>query len=242
MTPPVPKGLCDQAAQWELLHRWERSELGKALRQIGLTYGEIQELVPVPKGTLSNWCRDIQLTDAQIEAITSRTGPGSRAGIPVDTQCRRREEIAAIRSEARAFGVSHLNDSFFVAGVALYWGEGSKTKRSLELSNSDPAALHLFVCWVRHYFDHNAAFTLALHLHEGNDEKAAMRFWRDAVGLPDARFTKTFTKPAGTGHRKNHLQHGVCRIRVRRSTDYWIRTMVWIEIARRQPWPLHRSA
>lgn len=82
MRPQIPQELLDRAAEWDDLHRWERSELGKALRRLGLTYGEIRELIPVPKGTLSYWCREIQLTPAQIVAIYERSSPSSRAGIP----------------------------------------------------------------------------------------------------------------------------------------------------------------
>jgi hypothetical protein len=37
MRPYVPKELLDQPEEWDELHRWERSELGKALRRLGLT-------------------------------------------------------------------------------------------------------------------------------------------------------------------------------------------------------------
>jgi hypothetical protein len=73
---------------------------------------------------------------------------------------------------------------------------------------------------VRRFLDSQARFVLSLHLHEGNDETAAFAYWRQATGLEDACFTKTFIKPSGTGHRKNHLPHGVCRVRVRRSSDH----------------------
>ena len=53
MRPDIPHRLIDRAAEWDDLHRWERSELGKALRRFGLTYGEIRSLIPVPKATLS---------------------------------------------------------------------------------------------------------------------------------------------------------------------------------------------
>ena len=228
----IPADLIDRAAEWDELHRWERSELGKALRRLGLTYGEIRDLIPVPKGTLSDWCREIDLSKEQIEAIRERTGPDSRRGIPVDTQWRRREEIAQIREQARRFAEDHLDDAFFMAGVVLYWGEGSKTRNDLVLSNSDPAALRAFVSWVRRYLTPNAEFVLSMHLHEGNDETAARSYWRQAIGLREARFTKTFIKARGTGHRKNHLEHGVCRVRVLQSADAWNKIMTWIEVIR----------
>ena len=99
-------------------------------------------------------------------------------------------------------------------------------------NNADPFVLTLFVGWVRVFLDEDAAFRLSLHLHEGNREPAAQRYWRAAVGLPDTAFTKTYVKPTGTGHRKNHLQHGVCRIRVCRAADHWQRTMEWIQYLR----------
>ena len=230
MTPKIPQHLLDEADEWDDLHRWERSQLGKALRALGLTYTEIQAVIPVPSGTLSNWSRDVALSQNQIDAIELRTGPHTQRGIPRDTQWRRRLEVATIRSEAAVFATGHLADTFFVAGVVLYWGEGAKTRSYLDLTNSDPAALRTFVRWVRKYLDSRAEFVLSLHLHEGNDEPAARDHWANAIGLRDPRFTKTFIKPAGTGHRKNHLKHGVCRVRVLRPSDHWNRVMVWIDV------------
>ncbi len=71
-----------------------------------------------------------------------------------------------------------------------------------------------------------------MHLHEGNDEAAAQQYWRESIGLPGAPFTRTFIKPRGTGHRKNHLVHGVCRVRARNGADKWNRVMVWIDVVR----------
>lgn len=230
MTPDVPPHLLARAGEWNDLHRWERSELGKALRRLGLTYGEIREIIPVPKGTLSYWCSGIRLDEDQVAAIVARTGPESRVGIPVDTQWRRREVIARIRAEAAAYARRHLWDPRFVAGVVLYWAEGSKTRNDLSVANADPAMLRAFIAFVRLYLDGNAEFVLSMHLHEGNDDEAARSYWRDATGLGDVDFTKTYIKPKGTGHRKNHLAHGVCRVRVRRSTDMWNRVSAWTEV------------
>ena len=236
MRPEVPQELLDRASEWDELHRWERSQLGKALRRLGLTYGEIREIIPVPKGTLSNWCREIRLSPEQIEAIVDRSSPGSRIGIPVNTQWRRRREIERIRTEARAFAERHIDDAFFIAGVALYWGEGSKTRSDLSLANADPKALRLFIAWVRAFHDSAAVFVLKINLHADNDEPTARAYWTEATGLENAEFYRTFIKPDGTGHRKNHLPHGVCQVRVRRCADHWHRTMAWVEIVASGRW------
>ncbi len=230
MRPDIPHHLIERAAEWDDLHRWERSELGKALRRFGLTYGEIRDLIPVPKATISSWCRDIRLSPGQIAAIKERSSAGARKGIPVDTQHRRRTQLNRIRADARTFSKQRLDDSFFVAGVALYWGEGAKTRNSCSLTNADPAVLRTFVSWVRSYLDAEAQFVLSLHLHEGNDDDTARAYWREQIGLLEAPFTKTYVKRAGTGHRKNHLPHGICRVRVRNPSDHWNRIVVWIDV------------
>jgi len=170
----------------------------------------------------------VKLSDAQVAAIKARTA--SRRDVPRDTQRKRRAEIEQIRADSRAFAADHLHDPLFVAGTVLYWGEGAKTCPYLLLANTDPAALRIFIQWTRSYHDRDAEFVLSLHLHHGNDESRARHWWTESLNLDDPDFTKTYIKPPGTGHRKNKLPHGVCRVRMRRSADAWHRTMAWIEL------------
>ena len=134
------------------------------------------------------------------------------------------------RSDARHFALDNLADSFWVAGTVLYWGEGSKTTRRLELANADPAGSPAI-----HGLDHDGistptpAFAAALNLHANNDEQVALLSWQRDLGLSRDDFTRSYIKPDGTGHRKNHLPHGVCRVRLRRGTDAFLKTMVWVD-------------
>ncbi|MDH3730289.1 MAG: hypothetical protein OES13_04035 [Acidimicrobiia bacterium] len=217
-----------KAEIWSDLNRWERSELARRLRGRGLSYGEIRRVIPVPKGTLSNWCSDVRLGSEQVRAIKARTT--GLAGVPRDTQRKRRAAVAALESEAAIEALGLLNDPIWATGVAIYWGEGAKTQRALSVTNADPALLRRFIVWVRRYHDEGARFVLSLHLHEGNSEEEAKEFWRESLGLPDADFHKTYIKASGTGHRKNSLPHGVCRVLMRRSADASIRTMTWIRV------------
>ena len=217
----------ERVGTWESLSRWEKSELGKDLRHLGLSYGEIMELIPVKKSTLATWCRDVRLTTDQIEAIRQRRA--QEPGIPRDTNWRRREEIAQLRSIARELALELADDPFWIAGLVLYWAEGTKGRNRVSMANADPRALRLFIRWLRIYVDPGAKFTIHLHLHEGNDEEAAKRYWRSETGLDQANFIKTFIKPKGTGHRKNHLPHGICTVRMRKASDSWNIIMEWID-------------
>jgi hypothetical protein len=222
--PEVVQG----ANNWVSLTRWERAELGRSLRRAGWTYGEIMDLLPVSKGTLAGWCKDIRLSEEQIEAIKARVP--SQKGVPRDTQRRRRAEIEAIRSAAAVEAAERVHDPFWIAGVVMYWAEGTKAKPRLDLTNSDPRALRLLISWTRRFHLPEAEFVLELHLHEGNNDTEARLFWASALGLVDPPFYATFVKPAGTGHRKNKLVHGVCRVSMTKSSDAFHRTMSWIDV------------
>ena len=228
----VGKDLRVRIELWESLSRWERSELGRDLRRAGLSYGEIMDLIPVKKSTLATWCSSVRLTEEQIEAIKSRRAP--KPGIPRDTNRKRRKQIRELRETARAQGTELMTDPFWIAGLVLYWAEGAKTRNRVSMANTDPRALRLFITWLRTYINPSAEFTLHLHLHEGNDEEAAKRFWRNETSLRSAKFIKTFIKPQGTGHRKNHLKHGVCTVRMKRPADAWNIIMEWIDLVAEQ--------
>jgi len=165
----VEPELMARIAEWDQLSRWERSEAGKDLRRLGLTYAEIMDLIPVKKSTLATWCRDIRLSDEQYAAIKERTY-GSRLGIPVDTNWRRREEVEQIRRGAQVEAPSLMSEPLWVAGTVLYWGEGYKTGSRLGMANADPAALRLFMTWSRAYHRPNAEFRARLNIHANNDE------------------------------------------------------------------------
>ena len=231
----APPEVLEAAANWQSLTRWERAEWGRRLRRVGWTYSEIMEVLPVGKGTLSGWCKEILLTEAQIAEIKARLP--TQKGVPRDTNRKRRFEIARIRELALAEVPQLITKPLWVAGTVLYWGEGYKAQRRVGMSNSDPAALRLFVRWIRTYVKDDAKFVCKLNLHFNNDEPAARHAWAEMLGMADVRFYRTFIKPEGTGHRKNHLKYGVCQVTMKRSSDSWHRIAVWIDFLQRE-WQL----
>jgi hypothetical protein len=69
----------------------------------------------------------------------------TQRGVPKDTQKLRRAAIARIRADAPARARDLAEEPLFVAGVVLYWGEGSKSRNDFLMANADPAALRLFI-------------------------------------------------------------------------------------------------
>ncbi len=195
------------------MKRWARRELGQDLRRVGLSYREIAQLVPVSRGTLSGWCRDIVLC-AEHRARLMELRP-SVIAVRDKAQRRRAASLtraAGIRDAARAEAAFLIGEPTWLAGVVAYWAEGAKTSRELLFSNSDPDLITLFVDWTRAWLAVDPQrLSAKLHLHSGQDEHERRQFWSRVSGIPVERFGKTFIKSEGTGHRKNRLWRGRCR-------------------------------
>lgn len=223
--------LLAKAERWEELKRWERRELGQALRQLGLAYREIREIIPAPQSTLSTWCKDLELPSHAKERIRAeRARLIGRRGVGKRRREQRLREIEAIRLDGMIEGRELISDPSWMAGVVAYWSEGAKSDGRLRFANSDPEMVSLFISWARRYLDLDLGrFIIALHLHSGQDELERREFWSQVTGLPLDQFRKTYIKPEGTGHRKNVLYNGTASMRVTKSTDLLHRVAGWIE-------------
>jgi hypothetical protein len=223
--------LLDRVARWSQLKRWQRRELGQELRRLGLSYREIAALIPATKGTLSGWCRDIELDRAQRERLAFR--PGRIAAARRQGLNRRNAAIAlanSIRSAAFAEVDGLRLDPFWVAGTVAYWAEGDKRSKGVRFSNSDPALVRLFLDWATSYLEVTRdRFTIMLHLHAGQDEEERQAFWSSQTKLTLDQFRKSFVKPEGSGHRKNVLYNGTAQVRVGKSTALHHRVLGWMD-------------
>ena len=230
LPPAVPAELLARAAAWPSLKRWERRALAVDLRALGLSYREIGAVIPVGRGSLSAWCRDIVLSDEQRARLASkRPTLAARRAAGERRRAKALARAKAVRETARAEAASLVREPFWVAGVVAYWAEGAKTCNELVFSNSDPAMIRLFIRWAQAYLDVDAErFTAKLHLHTGQDDQERKSNWAKETGIPVERFTKTYVKPEGSGHRKNILWAGTMSVRIRRSTSSFHRVMGWI--------------
>lgn len=220
-----------RAAAWSFMKAWERRELAHSLRRTGLSYREMSEIIPVGKGTLSIWCRDVPLTEEQLAELGRRARrgcPGHHRGAQANRR-KREMQVAAIRQGALAEVHRLATSPLWIAGVMLYWAEGSKTKHVC-MTNSDPNMVALTMRWFRESLDlADDRFRARMHLHTGQDEVETRQHWARVTGLDETVFGKTHWKKEGTGHRKNVLYRGTLQIVVTRSGDLLHRLKAWTE-------------
>lgn len=201
----------------------------ETLRKKGWSYKEIRRVLPVPKATLSGWCRSIQLTKEQKERLKKRYDTQLRGAKANQTKSKeRREEIRRIAAHEVAVPDKQ---SLKIAGAMLYWAEGSKTHHTA-LANSDPALIVFFVRWLKDVLNiAPAQLSVQLHLHRGQNDATEKLYWSRLTGIPLEKFTKTYYKPKGTGHRGNRLYHGTVRIRATGIGSTLLRETIlgWVE-------------
>lgn len=195
----------------------------------GYSYNEILAEIPVAKSTLSGWLSDIELSKEQKARIKQKQYTLIKGyNIGEWNREKRQREINIIRVAAKK-EIGYLSErEFFISGLMLYWAEGSKSGKALQICNADPSLIKFMMHWFRtalHISEDR--FTGSIHYHEGQNEETIKQFWSRLTGIPLSQFNKSFKKPPGTGHRKHYLQWGVFRIVIRRSSNLFHSVAGW---------------
>ncbi|HEY5601340.1 MAG TPA: hypothetical protein VIK81_04650 [Patescibacteria group bacterium] len=206
----------------------------QGLRRQGLSYKEILLQINVSKDTLSNWCRDIELTKKQKERLLANKLFGQRKGSIIAAENKRKlrlEVTKRIFKEAKLeLGKFKKRDRFMI-GIALYAGEGDKTDGKGGFANSDPRLIKFMMKWFLEFCKFPLSkFRGAIWLHEGLDEGKAKQYWSNLSGIPIGQFHKTYiakNKKDSKKIRKNIHQYGIFAIKFSDRKNHR-RIMGWI--------------
>lgn len=216
----------------------------QALRRQGLSYGEIKQQIPVSKGTLSEWCKDISLTKTQKLRLLNNKKFGQKKGSLVAAENKRQARIKRteqIRKKAKKDIGKLMARDKFITGVALYAAEGNKGDGKAAFANSDPKLIKFMMEWfIRFPKVPLVKIRGAIWLHEGLDEMKAKRFWSGLTGIPVDQFHKTYiakVKKDSKKIRKNIHEYGIFTIRFSNSSIHrkimgWIYALFYEKIKR----------
>ena len=215
------------------MKNWERKQLVTCLRRQGLSYSEIKQTTPfaISKSTISEWCKDIELTYEQKNRLDKLFKDGSYRGSLLGskkTQLARAKEVAEIKENARLEIAPLSKNEFKTAGLMLYWAEGNK-KHRVGVSNSDPRLIRFMMKWLREICEViDTRFKVYLNIHSGQDEAKIKKFWSRIIDLPVSQFGKSYIKKEGTGYRKNVLYNGTIKVEIC-NKDLLYKILGWIE-------------
>lgn len=184
-----------------------------------LSYGEIQKRLDVSKSTLSYWLREYPLREEEIIKLRRsnwQKGEASRERFR-NAMRRKREQLEQEVYRHQIKKLTNIKkESFFIAGLMLYLGEGDKRNRvRVGLANTDPAVVQFFVKWLKDFLRVDKdKIRVELHLYENMDIEAEKVFWEKITGLSRKQFYKTQIRKLQKGsftYKESH-RHGTCSI------------------------------
>jgi predicted transcriptional regulator len=189
------------------------------LRSEGKTVNEIAKELKVSKSSVSIWVREIQLTTEQIDRIKSISPrfPNLRANTNKEEALKQRQsyqEIGKIKTRQAS--------SLFVMGCMLYWGEGSKNRNAVKMSNADPELMKVFIRFLREEFqvtDESIAIRISAYSNNGLICEEIQSYWLKILNLPVTCMRQLIidryaTENAMKNKKKGKLPYGTCEITV----------------------------
>jgi predicted transcriptional regulator len=208
----------------------------KGLREKGFSVKEIQKKLGVSRSSVSLWVRDIKLTKKQLERLYLNKKTGALRGsiIGAKKKQKEREELTCkLMKEGEGEVGSTSKRDRFIAGIALYYGEGGKTDGDVSFSNSDPKAVEFMVSWFREFCKvPENRLRGSLYIHSNLDERKAKTFWSRLTGISPNQFTKSYiAKNNPRRLRKVKHIYGVFRVKIsdvnlHRKIMGWIKGLV----------------
>lgn len=101
-----------------------------------------------------------------------------------------------------------------IAGIMLYWGEGTKSGNSVVFTNSDPDMVILFLRFLRVICGiDEGRLRLLLHLYSDQNEEDMKLFWSKATNIPLDQFSKTYIHEKKKGVYKKISKYGTISLR-----------------------------
>lgn len=218
------------------------------MRKQGKSYLEIMRILHLSKSTVSDWCRDVLLSQSQLLALYKSKKSGGLKGSIIAAKKKQQlriQETERIYKEAMKSVGKLSKRERFVTGIAFYAAEGTKIDKGCSFSNSNPSIVKFMIDWFREFGKvPNRKFRGAIWLHEGLNEKKAKQFWSKLTGIPVTQFYKTYiaiNKVNSRKIRKHVHSYGVFSFIV--NDVILIRTIMgWIGGILQKPWynnPVH---
>ncbi|MBI3614963.1 MAG: hypothetical protein HY211_00415 [Candidatus Omnitrophica bacterium] len=101
------------------------------------------------------------------------------------------------------------------AGLMLYWGEGAKQHHTVDLANTDPKVILVFLRFLREICGVSESRLRAfLYIYEGQNVDHIRRYWSELTRIPESQFFKPYISRFRSGRvRQKVLPNGVFHIR-----------------------------
>lgn len=198
------------------------------LRKQGESITTIARKLHISKSTASTWCKDINLTQKQLEHIAKLSGHRATLGLlhASEQQRKKRQEDIVTQNSFGSKDVGILTDrDLFMVGLGLYWGEGyKKGSQELGFTNSDPLIILFYIEWLKKIYridTKSLILRISINAQHASRVDTVLAFWSALTKISESQFTKTsLIKTSSKKRYSNYENHyGTLRIKVRRGTQ-----------------------
>ncbi len=204
-----------------------------SLRKKGFSMNYIAETLEVSKGSVSLWVSKIPLSKTHMQTL--REAPYTRAAVEKRRSSRLHKSEAErqiIIDEARQ-SVGHISErDLFCVGTALYWGEGTKKKRSVvEITNTDPNMIKIMMKFLKVICKVPVEkFRGHVYIHEHMPQKKIERYWSRVSEIPKSQFFKTTVQKNRNRLKNDTLPYGtfaiiVCDTKLKLHINGWMEAL-----------------
>jgi transcriptional regulator with XRE-family HTH domain len=204
----------------------------RELRLQGWTYDQIEAELGCSRSSVSLWVRDLPKPEPQYTPEEQREL--MQAGL-ARLRSTQDEERKRIKHEAEQ-EIGPLTDGeLFMAGVALYWAEGQKSKsyqrrEAVIFVNSDPGVIKVYLAWLDLLGVARERLRFRVMIHETADVAAAERHWANLVGIDASDLQSTTLKkhnPKTVRKNTGDTYFGCLVIRVLQAAELYCRIEGW---------------
>lgn len=125
--------------------------------------------------------------------------------------------------------LSNRDEALKIAGIMLYWAEGTFQGNTVDFANSDPAMIKLFLKFLRTICGvSEERLRVYLYGYSSQNIDELKEFWNSITAIPLAQFTKPFIRSDSLNLSQRKLRYGLVHIRY--NDKRLLETIrVWIE-------------
>ena|SRR3989338_219889 len=186
------------------------------MRKKGMSYSQIKEKLGVSKSTLSGWLYNMPLSEERIREL--RDFSPIRIEHYRNTMRLKKEEKFAEAYLEMSQKIKKLSSrELFLAGLFLYWAEGSKTTNAaIGLTNTNPNMLKFYIRWVKLLGVKPNQLKVSLHLYSDMSIKKQEKYWSKELSIPLSQFRKSYIKDTKLSSITYHngFGQGTCSVTV----------------------------
>ncbi|MDD2689322.1 MAG: hypothetical protein PHT41_04140 [Candidatus Omnitrophica bacterium] len=136
--------------------------------------------------------------------------------------------------------LSIAEEKLKVAGIMLYWAEGTLKGRTIDFVNSSPEMIRIFLRFLREICGiKEERLKVYLYSYSQHNLRKLKSYWHKVTEIPLSQFTKPYIRESNSNLSNRKLSHGLVHIRYNDSRllaliKTWIQNYIYGQVPK---WP-----